>query len=139
MTPESIGKVVILGCSKVGAMLATWLAREGNEVVVIDSQESSFTRLSKEDKIKRILGIGIEYDTLKKAGIEQASVFLALTNSDNTNIAAAQLAQHKFKVPKVACRVYGPQRAKAFEELGLSIICPTVMVADKFQEFLKSK
>ncbi len=138
MTPESKGIVVILGCSKVGAMLATWLANEGNEVVVIDSQESSFTRLPKGDKIKRILGIGIEYDTLKKAGIEQAGVFLALTNSDNTNIAAAQLAQHKFKVPKVACRVYGPLRAKAFEELGLNIICPTVIVVDKFQEFLKS-
>lgn len=138
MTPVSIGKVVILGCSKVGAMLATWLADEGNEVVVIDSQESSFNRLPKGDKIRRILGIGIEYDTLKKAGIEQASVFLALTNSDNTNIASAQLAQHKFKVPQVACRVYGPQRAKAFEELGLNIICPTVMVVDKFQEFLKS-
>ena len=136
MSSGSIGKVVILGCSKVGAMLATWLVNEGNEVVVIDSQESSFTRLPKGDKIKRILGIGIEYDTLKKAGIEQAGVFLALTNSDNTNIAAAQLAQHKFKVPKVACRVYGPQRAKAFEELGLNIICPTVMVEDKFKEFL---
>ncbi len=139
MTPESIGKVVILGCSKVGAMLATWLVKEGSEVVVIDSQESSFTRLPKGDQIRRILGLGIEYDTLKKAGIEKADVFLALTNSDNTNIAAAQLAQHKFKVPKVACRVYGPQRAKAFEELGLNIICPTDMVAEKFQEFLKSK
>ncbi len=138
MTPESKGKVVILGCSKVGAMLATWLADEGNEVAVIDSQESSFNRLPKGEKIKRILGIGIEYDILKKAGIEKAGVFLALTNSDNTNLAAAELAQHKFKVPKVACRVYGPQRAKAFEELGLNSICPTVMVVDKFKEFLQS-
>ena len=138
MPPETKEKVVILGCSKVGAMLATWLADEGNEVVVIDSQESSFNRLPKGEKIRRILGIGIEYDILKKAGIEKAGVFLALTNSDNTNLAAAELAQHKFKVPKVACRVYGPQRAKAFEELGLNIICPTVMVVDKFKEFLQS-
>jgi trk system potassium uptake protein TrkA len=132
-------KVVILGCSRVGAMLATWLAKEGEEVVIIDSQESSFLRLPKEVKIKKILGMGIEHDTLKRAGIENADVFLALTNSDNTNIAAAQLAQHKFKVPKVVSRVYDPLRAKAFEELGLSIICPTVMVVEKFQELLKSK
>jgi trk system potassium uptake protein TrkA len=139
MSSGSIGKVIIMGCSHVGAMLATWLVQEGNEVVVIDSQESSFTRLPKGEEIKKILGMGIEYDTLKRAGIEKADVFLALTNSDNTNIAAAQLAQQKFKVPKVACRVYGPQRARAFEELGMNIICPTVMVTEKFQEFLKSK
>ena len=132
-------KVVILGCSRAGAMLAAWLAKEGNEVAVIDSQERSFLRLSKNSDIKRILGFGVEHDTLKRAGIENADVFLTMTNSDNTNIAAAQLAQHKFKVPKVACRVYGPQRAKAFEELGLNIVCPTDMVAEKFQEFLKSK
>ena len=132
-------KVIILGCSRVGAMLAAWLAKEGNEVVVIDSQESSFLRLPKGVEIKKILGMGIEFDILKRAGIDKADVFLALTNSDNTNIAAAQIAQQKFKVPKVASRVYGPQRAKAFEELGLDIICPTVMVVEKFQEFLKSK
>ena len=139
MSTGSIGKVVILGCSRVGAMLATWLVKEGNEVVVIDSQESSFLRLPKGGEIKRILGTGIEYDTLKRAGVDKADFFLALTNSDNTNIAAAQLVQQKFKVTKVASRVYGPQRAKAFEELGLNIICPTVMMVEKFQEFLKSK
>jgi trk system potassium uptake protein TrkA len=132
-------RVVILGCSRVGAMLAVWLAKEGNEVTIIDSKESSFVRLPKDAKIRKILGMGIEHDTLKRAGIEKADVFLALTNSDNANIAAAQLAQLKFKVPKVISRVYGPQRAQAFQALGLNIICPTVMVVEKFQELLKSK
>ncbi|MGB8657916.1 MAG: TrkA family potassium uptake protein [Candidatus Zixiibacteriota bacterium] len=132
-------RVVILGCSRVGAMLAVWLAKEGNEVTIIDSKESSFVRLPKDAKIRKILGMGIEHDTLKRAGIEKADVFLALTNSDNANIAAAQLAQLKFKVPKVISRVYGPQRAQAFQALGLNIICPTVMVVERFQELLKSK
>jgi trk system potassium uptake protein TrkA len=132
-------KVVILGCSRVGAMLATELAKNGNEVAVIDSQDSSFIRLPKEVEIKRIVGMGVEYDTLKRAGIEEAEVFLALTNSDNTNLTAAQIVQQTFKVPKVASRVYDAQRAKAFEGLGLNIICPTVDTVEKFQEFLKSK
>ena len=132
-------RVVILGCSRVGALLATWLLESGNEVAVVDSKEGSFLRLPKEDKIRKILGMGIEHDTLKRAGIENADVFLALTNSDNTNIAAAQVAQQRFKVPKVASRVYDPKRAKAFEELGLNIICPTVTAVKKFQDFLKSK
>lgn len=132
-------KVVILGCSRVGAMLATDLAKNGNQVAVIDSKESSFIRLSKDAEVKRVLGMGVEHDILKKAGIEQADVFLAVTNSDNTNLTAAQLVKHTFKVPRVASRVYDVQRAKAFEGLGLDIICPTVDAVQKFEEFLKSK
>ena len=132
-------KVVILGCSRVGAMLATELAKNGKEVAVIDSKESSFIRLPKDVEIRRILGMGVEHDILKKAGIERADVFLALTNSDNTNLTAAQLVKQAFKVSKVASRVYDVQRAKAFEGLGLSIICPTVDTVEKFQAFLKSK
>ena len=132
-------KVVILGCSRVGAMLATELAKDGNEVAVVDSKESSFIRLPKDVEIKRIVGMGVEHDTLIRAGIDKADVFLALTNSDNTNITAAQLVKQRFKVSRVASRVYDVQRAKAFEGLGLNIICPTEMTVEKFQEFLKSK
>ncbi len=132
-------KVVILGCSRVGAMLATDLAKNGDQVAVIDSKESAFVRLPKDAEVKRVLGMGVEHDILKKAGIEEADVFLALTNSDNTNLTAAQLVKHTFKVPRVASRVYDVQRAKAFEGLGLDIICPTVDAVHKFQEFLKSK
>ena len=132
-------KIVILGCSRVGAMLATELAKNGNEVAVIDSKESSFVRLPKDAEVRRILGMGVEHDILKKAGIEEADVFLALTNSDNTNLTAAQLVEYTFKVPKVASRVYDVQRAKAFEGLRLNIICPTVDTVGKFKEFLKSE
>lgn len=132
-------KVVILGCSRVGAMLATDLVKNGNEVAVIDSKESSFIRLPKDAEIKRTVGTGIEHDTLKKAGVHEADVFLALTNSDNTNLTAAQLVKHTFKVAKVASRVYDVQRAKSFQGLGLDIICPTVSEVEQFQEFLKSE
>lgn len=132
-------KVIILGCSRVGAMLATELAKNGNEVAVIDSKDSAFIRLPKDAEIRRIVGMGVEHDTLKRAGIEEADVFLALTNSDNTNLTAAQLVKQAFKVPKVASRIYDVQRAKAFEGMGLNIICPTVDTVEKFQEFLKSK
>jgi trk system potassium uptake protein TrkA len=120
-------------------MLATDLAENGNEVTVIDSKESSFIRLPKNTEIKRVLGMGVEHDTLKKAGVKQADVFLALTNSDNTNLTAAQLVRHTFKVARVASRVYDVQRAKSFQGLGLDVICPTVSQVEQFQEFLKSE
>lgn len=132
-------KVVILGCSLVGSMVASWLDSEKNQVSVIDSKENSFNRLPKDFKGEKILGMGIDVKILIQAGIEEADAFLCLTNSDNTNIMAAQLVKQRFKVPKVIIRVYDPQTAKAFGEMGLDIICPTTIVADKFKEFLKSK
>jgi trk system potassium uptake protein TrkA len=132
-------KVVILGCSLVGAEVASWFDSEKNEVSVIDSKENSFNRLPKDFKGEKVLGMGIDVKVLTQAGIERADVFFGLTNSDNTNLMAAQLVKQRFKVPKIVIRVYDPQTAKAFGEVGLDIICPTTIVADKFKEFLKSK
>jgi trk system potassium uptake protein TrkA len=132
-------KVVILGCSLVGAEVASWLDSDKNEVSIIDSKESSFSRLPKDFKGQKILGMGIDVSVLVQAGIEKADAFLGLTNSDNTNIMAAQLVKQRFKVPKIITRVYDPERAKAFGEMGLEIICPTIIIAEKFKEFLKSK
>lgn len=131
-------KVVILGCSLVGAMVASWLSSEKNQVSVIDSKENSFHRLPKDFQGEKTLGMGIDVPILIQAGIEKADAFLGLTNSDNTNIMAAQLVKQKFNVPKIIIRVYDPQRAKAFKELGLNIICPTAIIAEEFKEFLKS-
>ena len=130
-------KVVVLGCSLVGAMVASWLDSDKNDVTVIDSKENSFHRLPKDFKGEKILGMGIDVPTLIHAGIERADVFFGLTNSDNTNLMAAQLVKQRFKVPKIVIRVYDPQTAKAFGEMGLDIICPTTIVADKFKEYLK--
>jgi len=129
-------KVVILGCSLVGAEVASWLDSDKNEVSIIDSKESSFSRLPKEFGGEKILGMGIDVPVLVQAGIEKADAFLGLTNSDNTNLMAAQLVKQRFKVPKIIIRVYDPERAKAFGEMGLNIICPTTIVADKFKGFL---
>jgi len=129
-------KVVILGCSLVGAEVASWLDSDKKEVSIIDSKESSFSRLPKDFKGEKILGMGIDVPVLVQAGIEKADAFLGLTNSDNTNLMAAQLVKQRFKVPKIIIRVYDPERAKAFGEMGLNIICPTTIVADKFKGFL---
>lgn len=132
-------KLVILGCSRVGALVATQLVSKGDEVSIIDQDPSSFKRLDKEFSGKTILGIGIDVEALKKAGIEEADAFIAVTNDDNTNLMAAQLVRQRFKTPKILLRVYGPKRAQAFKELGLNIICPTIDSAKKIEEFLSEK
>ena len=132
-------KVVILGCSKIGTLVANWLYSQKHEVSVIDVDVGSFRRLDKDANIRQVVGMGIDYDILKKAGIERADAFIAVTNSDNTNLTAAQIAQAKFKIPKVISRVRDPKRAKAFEEIGLNIICPTIRAAEELKTFLLKK
>lgn len=132
-------KVVVLGCSKIGALLVNWLATQKHEIAVVDINVDSFSRLDKGIHVTQIVGMGIDYDILKKAGIEKADAFIAVTNSDNTNLTAAQIAQSKFKISKVIARVRDPKRAKAFEEIGLNIICPTIRAAEELKAFIQGK
>lgn len=121
-------RVIIIGCGRQGARLAQLLEAEGHEVTVVDKNVHSFKRLEK-FRGNRIFGNGIDIDILKKAGIDKADAFAAVTNGDNTNLMTAQIAQEIFKVPKVVCRVYDPQRAGIYYQLGLKTVCSTTVGA----------
>lgn len=129
-------KVVIVGCGRVGARVALQLTGEGHEVTIIDQAASSFTRLGDNFAGTALLGNGIDEDMLKRAGIEEADAFCALTNGDNRNIMSAEMAQQVFNVPKVVCRIYDPIRYEVYKELGLGVICPTIMGTDTVHEIL---
>jgi trk system potassium uptake protein TrkA len=128
--------VVILGCGRVGAQLAVMLEAEGHTVAIIDREREAFRRLSRGFRGKTILGVGIDEDVLRKAGIERAGGFAATTNGDNTNIMAAQIVKIKFKVPRVIARIYDPLRAEAYKELGVDTISPTLLGAGMCRDFL---
>jgi trk system potassium uptake protein TrkA len=69
-------------------------------------------------------------EVLKKAGIAGTEVFIAVTQGDNRNIMAAEMAKNIFNVPRVICRIYDPLREEIFKTLGLETICPTTILAD---------
>ena len=77
-------------------------------------------------------------ETLKKAGIEEADVFFSLTQGDNRNVMAAQIAKHIFNVPKVISRIYDPLRRDMYETLGLEALSPTTIFAQMLKEKLES-
>jgi trk system potassium uptake protein len=128
-------KIVIMGCGRTGARLASMLDAAGHNVTVMDVDAYSFRRLSAEFKGKALVGNGIDQEALKKAGIEGAEVFIAVTQGDNRNIMAAQIAKHIFNVPRVICRIYDPLRQEIFQTLGLETISPTTI----FAEIMKQK
>lgn len=123
--------IVIMGCGRVGARLARMFDREGHQVAVIDLSSQALERLDTDFNGMTIVGTGIDEDVLKRAGIEQADVFLSLTSQDNPNIMASQIATTVFHVPRVITRIYDPAREDTFHEMGLETICPTTLVADR--------
>ena len=130
-------KVVIMGCGRVGARLAGLLDIEGHSVTILDTDAYSFRRLPPDFTGTALVGNGIEEETLKKAGIEEANVFVALTQGDNRNIMAAQIAKHIFNVPKVVCRIYDPLRRELFNSLGIEAFSPTTIFAQMLKEKLE--
>lgn len=133
-------RVVVLGCGRVGSTLAAVLTREGHHVCVIDRDQSAFDkalqRLGPDFTSETVLGIGIDEDALRQAGIEEADAFVAVTSGDNTNIVAAQIARHRFRVPKSLARVYDPIRAEAYREAGIDTICSTIISAGIFRDLV---
>ncbi len=122
-------KVVIMGCGRVGSQLAMRLDREGHKVSVIDRSSSSFRRLSEDFGGQVVVGTGIDEDVLRAAGIEEASAFIAVTEGDNRNIMAAQVAREIFGVKECIVRIYDPAREEIYREIGLDTICPTKLVS----------
>lgn len=132
-------KIVILGCGRVGALLATMLDREGHTVSVIDQSNSSFQRLPSEFQGSEFVGNGVDEDVLLRAGIKEADAFIAVTNGDNRNIMASQMAREIFKVKRVLCRIYDPIREETYRGMGLDTFCPTVIAAQRLFDTLTEK
>ena len=132
-------KYVIVGCGRVGAALAEAFDNDGHEVVIIDTSTRSFDRLSGEFKGQAIRGDGTDEDVLRKAGAEGADAFLALTEGDNRNVMAAQVAMEKLSAGKALAKINDPVRAAAYAELGIATVCRTTMLSDAILAFLSQR
>jgi len=123
-------KVLIVGCGRVGSTLAREMDAAGHEVTIIDERVSAFKRLGDGFKGEAIVGTGIDESVLRRAGIEHVDCFASVTNGDNRNIMAAQIAKVVFRVPRVITRIYDPIREQVYREMGLETVCSTTMLSN---------
>jgi trk system potassium uptake protein TrkA len=129
-------KTVIVGCGRVGAVLAEQFDAGGHDVVVIDLSTRAFDRLSSAFRGTAVRGDGTDEDTLRRAGAEEADLFLALTEGDNRNVMAAQLAHEALRARSVIAKINDPVRAKAYADLGIATLCRTNLMADAVNRFV---
>lgn len=129
-------RVIIMGCGRLGAELATKLSLEKHSVAIVDRDLKAFHRLRKGFLGETIHGVGYHKDVMLKAGIERADAFVAVTNGDNHNIVGALTAKQRFRVPKVVARIYDPQRALIYRRLGVPTVATTTWASHKIRELL---
>jgi trk system potassium uptake protein TrkA len=122
-------RVVVLGCGRVGALVAGRLSSR-HQVTVVDWNPASFSRLPAEYAGDTVVCNGIDADCLRHAGAAEADVFLALTDGDNRNLMAAQVAR-QLGAKKVVARVYDVERSRIFGDMGLTTLSPTVLGAQR--------
>jgi trk system potassium uptake protein len=128
-------KIIIMGCGRVGAQLASLLDADGHQITVLDIDAHSFRRLPPSFGGTALVGAGTDEEMLKKAGIAEADAFVAVTQGDNRNVMGAQIAKNIFNVKRVICRIYDPLRKDVYEALGLEAVSPTTV----FAQLLKDK
>jgi trk/ktr system potassium uptake protein len=128
--------IVIVGCGRVGAALAETFDRAGNRVVILDESTRSFDRLPSSFGGEAVRGDGTDEDVLRRAGAEEADLFIALTEGDNRNIMAAQLAVEALGARKVIAKINDPVRATAYAELGIATLCRTGLMIDAINTYL---
>ena len=129
-------KIVIVGCGRVGAAAAEHWDAAGHEVVILDISTSAFERLPSSFTGTAIRGDGTDEDVLRRAGAEGANLLIALTEGDNRNIMAAQLAQEALEIEQVVAKINDPLRAAAYAEMGITTLCRTGLMVDSLNDYL---
>ena len=129
-------KAVIVGCGRVGSVLADAFDRAGQDVIIIDTSTSAFNRLPSSFGGSAIRGDGTDEDTLRRAGAESADLFMAMTEGDNRNVMAAQLAVEALDARRVIAKINDPVRAAAYADLGINTLCRTNLMATAVNDFL---
>ena len=129
-------KVIIVGCGRLGSTLANDLSADGHHVTVIDTSESSFTKLSSAFSGFKVVGDATELQTLKDANVREVDYLFAATTEDNTNLMVAQVAKEIFDIPLVIARVYDPQQEVVYADFGIETVSPTRLSASAFHQLV---
>ena len=126
-----MSNVIVVGCGRVGSQLASLLSESGNNVCCIDRSTDAFANLGRNFNGSTVQGVGFDEEVLIRAGVEECDVLAAVTQYDNANLMCAEVANRIFDVPHVIARLYNPDHARAYSQLGIDYVCGTALVADE--------
>ena len=124
-------RVMIVGCGRVGSVLANQLDEAGNQVLVLDKNQQAFRRLSERFSGERRVGNGLVEEYVRPALKEKTDILFAMTDKDNINLMIAQWVKQKFQVARVIAEVHDSILAGLYKELGVETVCPTELMLNE--------
>ena len=133
-------KIIILGGGSIGGSVATELSTEDNDIVVIDNNEANLEPLKSKEGIKTVLGNATSPNTLSKSNLDENSLLLCLTDSEEINLLASIVAHAKFDVKKIICRLKGSEYKKIAKQIASHVdffINPEDLITDEIKSLLK--
>lgn len=125
--------VIIVGCGNVGYALVEKLSAERHNVVVVDKDKKRIDQITNEQDVLGIVGDGINYQILLKAGIEHTDLLIAVTESDEQNLLTCVMAKRSDRYCRTVARVrnpvYNTETSYLRRELGLALIINPELIA----------
>lgn len=117
--------VLIIGCGNLGNRLADTLCHHGHYVSIIDMNQESFDLLDDGFDGMTVVGMPMDMNVLRSAGIEGCDAVAVVTSDDNLNITVSQIAREFFGIENVVVRITNPAREQIFKEFGLKTVSQT--------------
>jgi len=130
-------RVMIIGCGRVGSVLANRLDEAGHEVVVLDRNQQAFRRLSEKFSGERIVGNGLVEEFVRPTLEKKTDILFAMTDKDNINLMIVQKAKLNFQPKEVIAVVHDSILAGLYKELGVETVCPTDLVIKELLQILE--
>jgi trk system potassium uptake protein len=121
--------IIIGGCGRVGAELADRLSAGEHDVVIIDTREEAFDRIGGSFNGETLVGDITDKDMLIRAGVERADGLVAVTDLDNANLMAVEIAKELFGVRHTVARLFNPDREESYRKMGVHYVSGTRLVA----------
>ena len=130
-------KIIILGAGQVGGTLAENLAGENNDITIVDTDSERLRELQDKFDLRVVNGHGAHPRVLREAGAQDADMLVAVTNSDETNMVACQVAYSLFNTPNKVARIRSPAYLVERDRLFLPESAPEQLVTDYVRRLIE--
>ena len=133
---KKIETVVVIGCSRLGANLASQLSLAKMDVTVIDKSDLAFRKLSDDFSGYTFTGDAENIQTLMDARVTKADLVIAVTNKDNVNLMIAEICSRIFKVEKVLVRLQDSSKEFLCGKYNINFIDTSKLAVQQFEKII---
>ena len=130
-------QVLIVGCSGLVQHVVLTLIKENQQVTILDEHQSCPNRDHYCREAVTVPSTGVLMEDLQRCDVDNTDIFLALSEDDNQNAMAAQIASHIFNVPKVICHIANPSKYNVYRSMGLNVVSSTSVISENILQDLK--